>query len=108
MSINSPIIAAGPSIQKVDAATTVCRVLVTDRPPPFAIIDSVDGILRLTESPPQWHGQMVVIKDPRLQYGLMYIAVEQAGLLEWKSVNLRYFVADKRTSKKKDPFDGLY
>ena len=108
MSINGPIIAAGPSIRKTDAATTVCNVLDLGTPPPFSTRSMVDGVITIQEFPPQWHGQMIITKGSEVQYGLMYIAVEQGDSLEWKSVNLRYVVTDIRTDKKKDPFDGFY
>lgn len=125
MSINGSIIAAGPSIQKTDAATTVCNVL--DSPVlhiqnqkiiSFSTLSVVDGVLTNQDFVPQWHGQMIIVRGSEAQHGLMYIAYDDAPppeygvvqefALEWKSVNLGYVVTDIRTGEKKDPFDGFY
>jgi len=108
MPINDPVIAAGPSIQKTDTATTVCKVLNTDQPPPFSHVEVIDGAATFLTYPPQWHGQMIVKNDPNLEYGRIYVAVEQDGRLQWKGVTLRYVVTDKETDRKKDPFSDFY
>lgn len=125
MSINGSIIAAGPSVQKTDAATTVCNVvdpLVVEtrgeKVLSFSTLSIIDGVQTYQVFLPQWHGQMIIVKGSEAEYGLMYIAYDnpippedqdgQDSLLEWKSVNLRYVVADTRTGEKKNPFDGFY
>jgi hypothetical protein len=116
---NRAVISVGPSVQKVDVATTVCKILsTTSEPtegnPAFSTLSIVDGEITWQEYLPQWVGQIIATKSPDLPSGTLYIAMRRSydtgaeGPLQWKRVSLGYTVEDISTGDENDPFSELY
>ena len=108
MSIQNPIIAAGPSIQKVDTGVTRCPLIEVTTPPPWTIVNLENGLLQVKSYPPQWAGQMIFTKNPDLYTVNIYIVVDIDGELVWKPVKPIGVTTDPRTGKPKDPLYDLY
>ena len=111
MTINSPIIDAGPTLRKVDVRSVVCPLIEPFGPgtdSTFNTLTVVNGSMNYLAYTAQWHGQMIFTLAPDANRVLMYVAIEVDGDITWKEVSVGLVYQDPRTGKKKDPNYDLY
>ena len=111
MTINSPIIDAGPTTRKIDVRSVVCNLIEPFGPGTDNTFNTrvvVDGSVSLLTYTAQWHGQMIFTLDPNTDEVSMYIAIEVDGDITWKEVSIGLDYEDPRTGKEKDPNYDLY
>lgn len=111
MTINSPIIDAGPTVGKADVRSVVCPLIEPFGPGTDSRFDTrsvVDGSSSYLTYTAQWHGQMIFTLSPDVNQVLMYIAIEVDGDITWKEVSVGAVYEDPRTGKEKDPNYDLY
>ena len=112
MAINNPIIAAGPTIRKIDAQTTVAPLIEVDAAGSFFEYKVVDGVLQGVYYQPQWEGQMLFVKLKDVPAVTVYIAISITEgfltALRWREASVGTTIIDPRTGKEKDPNYDLY
>ena len=104
MSINNPIISAGPSIRKTDTGTTICTLIEATGGPPFV----AGPVFARVTYEPQWHGQMIFVNNVETSSVSIFVAYYDGLDLSWKGVNAGGVITDPRTGKPKDPYYDLY
>jgi hypothetical protein len=112
MAINNPIIAAGPTIRKIDVQTTVAPLIEVEAPGSFFEYKTVDGVLQGVNHEPQWEGQMLFVKLKDFPAVTVYIAISitegTITALRWREASVGATIIDPRTGKEKDPNYDLY
>ena len=110
MTINSPIIDAGPTISRADVRTVVCPLIepFVSTTTEFGTLSIVDGSITYLTYRPEWHGQMIFTLVPAEKQVVIYIAIEVDGDLTWKEVSVGLVYEDPRTDEEKDPNYDLY
>ena len=106
MSINKPIIDAGPTVSRAEAKVVVGRIAPVT--PPETYINIVDGNAVIVTQDPVREGQFVFVQTSGELSVVMYIVVLILGVPTWKRVYSAGFIVDPRTGKAKDPLFGLY
>ncbi len=111
MAINSPIIDAGPTIQKVDTLTVIAPLVEVATPGSFDYFRMVDGVPDFGTVQPRWEGQLLFVKLKNVQQVTIFVAIEDdssPGVLAWKEAETGVTYTDPRTGKAKDPLYDLY
>ena len=106
MSINKPIIDAGPTVSRAEAKVVVSRI--APAAPPDQYLNIVDGNIMVVTQDPIREGQFVFVQASGELSVAMYIVVLVLDVLTWKRVYGAGLVVDPRTGKDKDPLFGLY
>ena len=103
MTINSPIIAAGPT-QSI-AKTYGLRVQIIPVTPGQTYSTYVDGMVLLVDTEPVTHGQLIIQRYGSGAGSVMslYVAVDIGGTLEWKKAKVLSGV-DRYTRRPVDRF----
>lgn len=105
MTINNPIVAAGPTVTREDAATIVLRITKTPLSK-FRVYEE-DGLVVVENQNPVREGEMIVYIN-EVRVARMYVAVLISSSLEWKVVQNWGTIIDPRTGLAKDPLLGFY
>ncbi len=106
MSINKPIINAGPTVSRAEAKIVVGSIVPVA--PPDTYIHVVDGNMVVVTQDPIREGQFLFVQASGELSVAMYIVVLILGVPTWKRVYTAGFIVDPRTGKAKDPLFGLY
>jgi hypothetical protein len=113
MSINKPIIDAGPTVSRAEAKVVVGKIVPVA--PPDQYIEVVDGNMVPVTQEAIREGQFVFVQTSGELSVAMYIVVKGLNpgnlaidVLEWKRVYSAGLIVDPRTGKDKDPLFGLY
>jgi hypothetical protein len=111
MAINSPIIDAGPTVQKVDTLTVIAPLIEVATPGSFDYLRIVDGVPDFGTVQPQWEGQLLFVKLKDVLQVTIFIAIEDnsnPGVFAWKEVVTGVTFEDPRTGETRDPLYELY
>lgn len=111
MAINSPIIDAGPTIQKVDTLTVIAPLIEVATPGSFDYLRFIDGAPDFGTAKPQWEGQLLFVKLKDIPQVTIFVAIEDdsnPGVFAWKEAETGVTYEDPRTGKEKDPLYDLY
>ncbi len=111
MAVNSPIIDAGPTVQKVDTLTVIAPLIEVATPGSFDYLRVVDGVLESSTFQPQWEGQILFVKLQNISQATIFVAIADANnpiSIEWKEVVTGVTFQDPRTGATRDPLSDLY
>ena len=111
MAINSPIIDAGPTVQKVDTLTVIAPLIEVATPGSFDYLRIVDGVPDFGTVEPQWEGQILFVKLQNISRATIFVAITDANNplgIEWKEVVTGVTFQDSRTAEIRDPLSDLY
>ncbi len=116
MSIQNPILAAGPTLSRAQVETVVARLSGTL--PPDAIIDVVDGSIVSISQSAVTEGEIALVESDDGRSVSMYVVVTvmiaqsdtSAGTpdLQWRKITRTGTVTDPRSGKPKDPLFDFY
>lgn len=111
MAVNSPIIDAGPTVQKVDTLTVIAPLVEVATPGSFDYVRIVDGVPDFGTVRPQWEGQILFVKLQNISQATIFVAIADANdplTIEWKEVVTGVTFQDPRTGATRDPLSDLY
>ena len=106
MSINPPLISAGPSVTRAQTKAVAVQ-LATAVPPGSYFYMDPNGLPTAIEQPADIEGRIAVYRSGTDQFVQMYVVVDTGTGLEWKPV-LNTTVENSYTGKAYDPLARYY